>query len=41
MVKQRSIRFMLALVAQLDLEFEQMDVKKTFLYGELEEESKR
>ena len=36
-VKQRLIRFMLALVTQIDMELEQMDVKTTFLYGELEE----
>ena len=36
-VKHRSIRFVLSLVAQFDLKLEQMDVKMTFMYGELEE----
>lgn len=36
-VKHRSIRFILSLVAQENLELEQLDVKTAFLYGELEE----
>lgn len=36
-VKHRSIRLLLALVTKLDIEFEQMDVKTAFLYGELKE----
>lgn len=36
-VKHCSIRLMLALVTQWDLEVEQLDVKTTFLHGELEE----
>ena len=35
-VKHCSIRLILALVAHLDLELEQLDVKTTFLHGELE-----
>ena len=37
-VKLVSIRFMLALVVLPDLELEQLDVKKTFLHGELDED---
>jgi len=33
-----SIRIVLSLAATLDLEVEQMDVKTTFLHGNLEEE---
>lgn len=33
-----SIRVILGLVSTLDLECEQLDVKTTFLHGELEEE---
>ena len=36
--KKDSLRIILALVAHFDFEFQQMDVKKTFLNGELEEE---
>lgn len=35
-VKHSSIRVLLALVAMYDLELEQLDVKITFLHGELE-----
>ena len=34
-VKHRSIRILLSMVAKFDLELEQMDVKTDFLYGEL------
>jgi hypothetical protein len=33
-----SIRFILSTAATFDLEVEQMDVKTTFLHGDLEEE---
>ena len=32
-----SIRFLLSIVATYDLEIEQIDVKTTFLHGDLEE----
>ncbi|XP_073061796.1 uncharacterized protein [Primulina eburnea] len=37
-VKMTSIRIVLGLAAELDLEVEQMDVKTAFLHGDLEEE---
>jgi hypothetical protein len=37
-VKHTSIKVVLALVAHYDLAFEQMDVKTTFLHGDLEEQ---
>lgn len=37
-VKMLSIRTVLSLVATLDLEVDQIDVKMTFFYGDLEEE---
>ena len=36
--KMSSIRVVLRLVASLDLELEQLDVKTTFLHGDLKEE---
>ena len=36
-VKHTSIRILLAIVVQFDLELEQMDVKTVFMYDELEE----
>ena len=36
-VKHTSIRLMLAIVAHEDMELEQLDVKTTFLHGDLEE----
>jgi hypothetical protein len=36
--KLTSIRFILSIVVAFDLEVEQMDVKTTFLHGDLEEE---
>jgi hypothetical protein len=36
--KLTSIRVLMSLVATFDLEIEQMDVKTTFLHGDLEEE---
>lgn len=36
-IKHTSIRIILSMVAQLDKELDQMNVKTTFLYGELEE----
>ena len=37
-VKHSSIRILLALVAQYALELDQLDVKMTFLHGDLDEE---
>jgi hypothetical protein len=37
--KLTSIRFILSIVVSFDLEVEQMDVKTTFLHGDLEEEN--
>lgn len=37
-VKYSSIRAFLGIVAKHDLEFEQLDVKSTFLHGELEDD---
>ena len=36
--KLNSIIFLLSIVVAFDLEVEQMDVKKTFLHGDLEDE---
>jgi hypothetical protein len=36
--KLNSIRFLLSITAAFDLEVEQMDVKTTFLHGDMEEE---
>ena len=36
--KLTSIRFLLSIAASFDLEVEKMDVKTTFLHGDLEEE---
>jgi hypothetical protein len=36
--KLTSIRFMLSVAATFDFEVEQMDVKTTFLHGDLEEQ---
>lgn len=36
-VKQTSIRIVISLVAQYDLELQQMDVTTSFLHGELDE----
>ena len=37
-VKMTSIRTVLSIVANMNLEIEQLDVKTTFLHGELDEE---
>lgn len=37
-VKKSSIRVIFCLIASLDLELEQLDVKTIFLHGDLEEE---
>ena len=37
MVRHTSIRIVLGLVAHFDMQLEQMDVKTTFLHGDLEE----
>ena len=37
-VKMTSIRTVLSIAANMDLEVEQLDVKTTFLHGDLEEE---
>ena len=37
-VKHISIRMLLAIVVQFDIELEQMNVKTAFLHGELDEE---
>ena len=38
MVRHTSIRVVLAMVAHLDMELEQMDVKIAFFHGDLEEQ---
>ena len=38
-MKYSSIRILLALVTQYELELDQLDVKIAFLYGDLEEET--
>ena len=38
-MKMTSIQVVMSLVASLDLEVEQMDVKAAFLHGELDEEN--
>ena len=38
MVRHTSIRVVLAMVAHLDMELEQMDVKTAFFHGDLEEQ---
>ena len=38
MVRHTSIRVLLSIVAQYDLELKQLDVKTSFLHGDLEEE---
>ena len=37
-IKHSSIRILLALVAQYELDLDQLDVKTAFLHGDLEEE---
>ena len=37
-VKMTSIRTVLGIAASMDLEVEQLDIKMTFLHGDLEEE---
>jgi len=37
-VKHKIIRVLLAMVCVLDMELEQLDVKTTFLHGELDEQ---
>ena len=37
-VKMASIRIVLSIAASMDLEIKQLDVKMTFLHGELDEE---